>query len=82
MSASSRGHVTEFYSLKAVAEAAGVSRTAVYSWLGRGKVSYSHEVGGVPIFTKAEMNRVVQVAEDMRSRETAKQASKRRRAKA
>lgn len=62
--------MAKLYSLAEVAKAAGVSRQTIYNWLAADPplVRHSHEVGGAPVFTRAELDAAARVAEDRRAR--------------
>src|SRR5437016_6203715 len=57
------------YSLAEVAAASGVSRQTIYNWLASSPplIKYSYEVGGAPVFTRAELEAAKHIAAERRA---------------
>ena len=53
---------TTLLPLKAVAEAADVSRQTIYNWLEAGTITHRFDVAGSPVFTEQEANQIMELA--------------------
>lgn len=49
-----------------VAEDAKITRQTLYTWVDRGVVTHKYDLEGSPVFTAAERDKVVEIAEQRR----------------